>query len=214
MGALQQRVMQALYGEDIWSSFSPSPGIDLQGWGGEHCSFLKIPDVPGEKIIVDVGVWKGQSTACIANILKNHKLDGVVIAVDTFLGSPEHWNEHRGLFNRRHGLPDLYHTFMSNMANAGFAEYVVPLPQTTSTAASILKRLGIRPSVVHVDAAHEYREAMNDMQDYWEILADGGLLIGDDYDDSWPGVVQAAGELAALTDRSIEVIAPKFLLGK
>jgi hypothetical protein len=43
--------------------------------------------------------------------MKDAGLDGCVIAVDTFLGSAEHWDPAGNLFTRHHGLPDIYGTF-------------------------------------------------------------------------------------------------------
>jgi hypothetical protein len=62
---------------------------------------------------VDVGVWKGQSAVTLARAMARHVPEGAVIAVDTFLGSPEHWNPGRpdrmmdGLL-MTHGWPGLY----------------------------------------------------------------------------------------------------------
>lgn len=57
------------------------------------------------------------------------------------------------LFPRRHGMPLLYEQFLTNVVRREVQEYAVPLPQTSETAAAILKRLGIRPDLVHLDAA-------------------------------------------------------------
>ena len=88
--------------------------------------------------MVDVGVWKGQSTINMALAMKSSGMDGCVIAVDTFLGSPEHWD--MKLFDRKNGFPDLYWVFMSNAIPAGAADYIVPVAQTSVTAAHIFKQ--------------------------------------------------------------------------
>jgi predicted O-methyltransferase YrrM len=213
MPALQKMVIDKLYGSDPWQDFVPDQAAELQGWNGDHPSLARLITTPGLKLVADVGVWKGQSTIRMARAMLEADIDGCVIAIDTFLGSPEHWSE-VGLFKRIHGLPDLYRTFMSNVWAAGVQDYVVPLPQTSVTAAKILQRAGLSPSVVHVDAAHEYREALQDVQEYWAILASGGYLIGDDYDVSWPGVVQAAGEFSAQVCRPLTIEHPKWILQK
>lgn len=207
-------VMQKIYGNNIWEGFTPSSVEDnVQGWNGNHSSLSKLASTPGSKIIVDVGVWKGLSTITMANALKRNKIDGVIIAVDTFLGSPEHWSR-RDLFERTHGMPNLYGTFLSNVYSAGVADLIIPLAQTSSTAAKILQSLKIAPDVVHVDAAHEYREVLQDLDDYWKILKEGGFIIGDDYDITWPGVVKAAGEFSAKVAKPLAVEPPKFIIQK
>lgn len=213
MPELQRVVMAALYGHDVWEGFEARPGDTMQGWNGDHPSLANLAAVGGDKIVVDVGVWKGQSTINLARSIKDCGIDGVVIAVDTFLGSPEHWSGN-DYFGRVHGQPDLFQIFLSNVKNAGVSDYVVPMPQTSSTAAHILRDKAIRPALIHVDAAHEYREVMIDLEDYWGILQDGGYMIGDDYHESWPGVVQAAGEFSARVRRPLSIVPPKFILRK
>lgn len=213
MPALQKMVIDRLYSHDPWEGFVPDEAAVLQGWNGDHGSLAMLMNTPGSKLVVDVGVWKGQSTIHMARSMRDAGIDGCVIAVDTFLGSPEHWGDD-GLFQRHCGMPDLYRTFMSNVVAAGVRDYVVPMPQTSITAAAILRRYGLSPSVVHVDAAHEYREVLRDAQEYWSILEPGGYLIGDDYDAAWPGVIQAAGEFSAEVCRPLTIQLPKWILQK
>lgn len=213
--SVYQQIMDALYDRNPWTSFLPDTvDLDVQGWNGSHSSLERLPHKHQSQIIVDVGVWKGQSTITMANNLRAKNIDGVVIAVDTYLGSAEHWDRDRDLFNRCYGMPDLYRTFMSNVAAHKLQDYILPMPQTSTTACMILKARGIRPTLVHVDAAHEYREALQDIRDYWDILADGGVLIGDDYHETWPGVVRAVGEFSAFIGRPLEIAPPKFILTK
>ena len=213
MPTLQKIIIDKLYETDPWEQFVPDATAELQGWNGDHPSLARLSATPGLKLVVDVGVWKGQSTIRMARAMRDAGIDGCVIAVDTFLGSPEHWRD-AGLFKRVHGMPDLYSIFMSNVWAAGVQDYVVPLPQTSVTAAKILQDAGLSPSLVHVDAAHEYPEVLRDTQEYWAILAPGGYLIGDDYDVSWPGVVQAAGEFSSKVGRPLTIELPKWILQK
>jgi hypothetical protein len=211
--------MNRLYGRDIWQGFYPtrqSQG-EVQGWNGKHPVFDKLLREIPIKIIVDVGVWKGQSTIFMAKIL--HKIlnegeHGCVIAVDTFLGSPEHWRHDGRLFERVFGMPDIYRTFLENVFFEGVHELVVPLPQTSANAARILNATGLRVGLVHVDASHDYESVLQDATNYWPLLAAGGVLVGDDYHETWPGVVRAADEFAAKVGLEITVIMPKWIIRK
>ncbi len=206
--------MQRLYRTDVWQGFTPTHADAVQGWNGDHPSLAKLAAGSATKTVIDVGVWKGQSTITMARAMKKAAIDGVVIAVDTFLGSPEHWDSHPDLYERHHGMPNLYATFLSNVINARLTDYVVPLPQTSTTAVTVLRRAGVLAQVIHVDAAHEYREVINDAQDYWPVLAPGGYLVGDDYHPNWPGVIKAAHEFAALKDLELTVDGPKWWVRK
>lgn len=218
MPSLQASIMHLLYGHDIWQGFEPKPDAQMQGWNGDHPSLSRLAGLNGAKLVVDVGVWKGQSTINMASAMKDANLDGCIIAVDTFLGSPEHWDaSHSGqssLFSRVNGMPDLYSIFMSNAHKAGVSDYIVPMPQTSVTAANILHNKGVSPSLVHIDAAHEYEEVMRDAEEYWKILSPGGYMIGDDYHFTWPGVVKAAGEFSAKYGRPLSIETIKWIVDK
>jgi hypothetical protein len=209
-------VMRRIHGTDIYAGFVPTFPEDLQGWNSQHDVFREILS-QGVAIILDVGAWKGGSTIFLAELLKKHEIQGVVIAIDTFLGSPEHWNRDSDMFNliaRRHGLPLLYEQFLTNVVRRGVQGYVVPLPQTSDAAAVILKRLGIRPGLVHLDAAHEYESVLRDARAYWDILAPDGLLVGDDYVPMWDGVIRAANDFAKEVGVGLIQAHPKWVLRK
>ena len=209
---LQQEVMQRLYRTNIWDNFVPSAPPDPQGWNGDHPSLRRLAQVPGRKLVADVGVWKGQSTINLALAIKQAGIDGCVVSIDTFLGSSENWNQE--LFKRRHGLPDLYETFLSNVHKAGVTDIVIPMAQTSVTAAQILKSAGLTISLVHVDAAHEYEEVRRDAEEYFALLEPNGFMIGDDYHFTWPGVVKAANEFAAKHVLPLTIEPPKWIVQK
>jgi hypothetical protein len=209
--------MEKLYGGDIWDKFQPvTVDTEVQGWNGRHPSLDRLISAGAgvATIVIDVGVWKGQSTITMANAMRTAGIDGCVIAVDTFLGSFEHWSGRNALFRRKNGHPDLYDTFLNNVYAADLTRYIVPLPQTSSTAAMILTHLQIAASVVHIDAAHDYEEVLRDATAYWALLGPGGYLIGDDYHASWPGVIRAAGEFSARVGRPLTIEIPKWIMLK
>jgi len=210
-----ESVVRTLYGHNIWENYSPTVAEDAQGWNGDHPALNQLVAMNDNQVVIDVGVWKGMSTLAMAASMKKAGVNGCVISVDTFLGSQEHWTTgDDGLFARHNGMPNLYQIFMSNVCHFGLTDYVVPLPQTSVSAAAIMKRLGVSATVVHIDAAHEYEEVLRDAQEYWDLLVPGGYLVGDDYHVTWPGVVQAAGEFSAAKNAPLTIYAPKWILQK
>src|SRR5665213_781962 len=178
MSQSQRNLMKALYGHDIWEGFKPTPTTrEPEGWNGNHPSLKRLAGTSSTKTVIDVGVWKGQSTITLARAMKGARIDGCIIAVDTFLGSPEHWGAELNLFTRTHGMPDIFQTFMSNACKAGVQDYIIPMPQTSVSAALILQQLKITAALIHIDAAHEYEEVLRDAEEYWKILESGGYLI-------------------------------------
>ncbi|SHJ77804.1 Methyltransferase domain-containing protein [Roseomonas rosea] len=211
------RLMEAVHGTDIYAGFQPIRALDLQGWNGTHPALARAVEETKPAVAFDIGVWKGQSVARLSEAMRHVRPDSALLAIDTFLGSPGHWDRTRpdrivdslGLV---HGWPSLYWQFLSNMVLSGHAERVVPLPQTSDNAAVILKHLRIRADLIHIDAAHEYEPVKRDIENYWALLRPGGIMIGDDY--PWPGVKQAADEFAAAMKLALEVDGPKWTLRK
>ncbi len=49
---------------------------------------------------------------------------------------------------------------------------------------------------VYIDGSHEYGPVLADLDAWWPLVADGGIIAGHDYDTNHPGVVQAVDEFA------------------
>jgi hypothetical protein len=173
----------------IWKGSDPFrdfPGnlfdYDLTGWNSQHSYLGETIAELRPALIVEIGVWKGSSTVFMANELKKYALSSVVIAVDTWLGSSEHWTgPSRADLSFLDARPDLYHKFLSNVIRAQVSDYVVPLPIDSLNAAQILRSLDLNPQMIHLDGGHDYESVMADLRVWWPILAPGGIFVGDDY---------------------------------
>jgi predicted O-methyltransferase YrrM len=182
----------------LWRGYDPLHNIpsnlfefDLQGWNSQHPYLSEAIDGLRPSIIVEIGVWKGGSTVFMANRAKALGLASVVLAVDTWLGSSDHWLT--SLFTEMSffaGYPALYQKFLSNVVRAGVADYVLPIPIDSLNAAQILQSLGVSPGMIHLDGGHDYESVTADLRAWWPLLAPGGALIGDDYFTTgmWPTV--------------------------
>lgn len=171
--------------------------IDMQGWGGNHPIFAELIQKKSPKNICDVGVWKGQSTINMAKCLKNNPQQGLVFAVDTFLGSSEHWYDNadrKRSLKLIHGYPSFYYTFLTNVFCHEVEDFVVPVIATTYSAYLMFAHSNIKFDLIHIDAEHEYLAVKNDIENYWNLLNHDGVMICDDYSSNWPGVVRAVDE--------------------
>jgi hypothetical protein len=104
--------------------------------------------------------------------------------------------------------------FLHNIIAKGIDRRVFPMPMTSSCAYHVLKKLGVTPDLVYIDAGHEETEVAIDLDLYYDLLRPGGVLFGDDYSYSWPGVVAAVNKFAAKHSLLLECGAGKFLLQK
>ncbi len=199
---VRDEIMQKLYaGVDPFAGFpSGLYQADVQGWNSQHEFLATAIEVGRPRIIVEIGVWKGGSTMFMAEKLRSMGLDAVVIAVDTWLGSWDHWvkPEIRRELGFVNGYPQFFYKFLNNVKANGLESYVVPLPLDSLNAYHTMKTLNIVPDIVHIDAGHDYRAVKLDIDIWWPHLAAGGFLIGDDYQPGvWPEVCRAFNEFAA-----------------
>jgi SAM-dependent methyltransferase len=216
-GPSYRELMRRIHGVNIYAGFTPMLAEDRQGWNSQHPSFEEIIRKTRPDLVIDVGVWKGASTILLADLLRQHGINGAVIGIDTFLGSVEHWDRSSGfagLIQHRFGRPLLYEQFLSNVVLAGAHDRIVPLAQTTTIAGVLLARIGVQAGLIHIDASHEYEDVLRDARLYWQILAPGGFLIGDDYNRDWPGVIKAADQFAAEMGVALMSSAPKWIVRK
>jgi predicted O-methyltransferase YrrM len=200
---LREEIVRRLWrGDDPFASVNAElSSLDLQGWNSEH-TYLREAIADRPRIVIEVGVWKGASVIFMAGLLREIAAEGVVIAIDTFLGSWEHWlnPDWRAALEFEAGYPALFRTFQRNVVAAGVADYVVPLPLDSANAAALLDRTRIAADVIHIDAAHDYGSVLADLRAWWPRLLPGGVLIADDYDEDgqyWPSVTKAVDEFVS-----------------
>ena len=207
-------------GIDPYAGFALDPAnVDIQGWGGsEHPCFEDVIAELRPRVIVEIGVWKGASAVHMGKILQRHGIDGVVIAVDTWLGSVEHWinSEWFAGLRVRQGRQTIQQTFMSNVVSEGLQDTVLPLPLDSGNAAELLSAHGVEADLIHIDAGHDYRSVSSDVALWWPRLRPGGVMIGDDYfsNGNWPGVKAAFDEFTARNRLAYDDLEPKIRIRK
>ena len=168
---------------------------DTQGWGSTHPYLTEHIGSIRPRIIVEIGVWKGGSVLSMASKIRELGINGVVLAVDTWLGAWDHWiqDEWFAQLAFDHGYPTINRVFMYNVMREQLQQQVVPLPLDSLNAARVLQHFGYRPDIIHLDGAHDFESVSADLRVWWPLLRPGGLLIADDYYEHthWPGVKQA-----------------------
>jgi hypothetical protein len=81
---------------------------------------------------------------------------------------------------------------------------------TSSSAAELFAKEQVKIDMVYIDAGHREREVYADLQDWWPLT--NKVVVGDDYDSSWSGVISAANRFASENNLNLEVMDSKFLL--
>ena len=187
--------------------------IDLQGWGATRHVFDRLLAQVQPRVVIEVGVWKGATTLRMHQIARELGLATQFVAIDTWLGSSEHWlnAKDRARLGLRGGHPDLYRQFVFNMLEHDAAD-VFPLPMSSGVAARVLAELGVRGDLIYIDASHEETEVRADISNYWLLLTPRGVMFGDDYHVGWPGVVRAVDEFTRAPSRELEIDGPVWIV--
>ena len=139
--------------------------------------------------ILELGSWKGRSTAALAEGLK----DGQIICIDTWRGSD---NERVQDIAKKDGDP-IWVEFSHNHAQNLATGKVKALRMTTLQGLAHLARVDCKFDLIFIDADHRYEAVKADIAEALKILAPGGVLCGHDY--GWGGnlgfVKQAVDEV-------------------
>ncbi len=148
------------------------------------------------KVVIELGAWLGLSTRHIATTLPE---DGIVYAVDHWLGNPQSQNNPI--------IPILYEQFLSNVIHANLTHKIVPIRMTTLDAVKFFESKGIIPDVVYVDAAHDEESVYSDLTAYFPLVKGHGILCGDDWGYGHELPVQKAVKRFA-EENNLKIITP------
>ena len=143
-----------------------------------------VADCPMDGKIVEVGSWKGKSTAFLLVEAWNKSPRIEIYAVDTWLGSEEHAGEEC----IKNGT--LYDEFLANVKPV--SRQLVPLRMTSLKGANFFPDQCL--DSVFIDAAHDYENLKADIAAWLPKVKKGGIIAGHDYMCGWPGVDRAVAE--------------------
>lgn len=156
---------------------------EIQNWFNYERVFdLAISKAEDGAKFVEIGVWKGGSTAYMGvEILKSGKKIEYD-AIDTFEGSKEH-----GV------VVGLYEEAMQNLKPILDLNIVNLIKGHSQDVFS--KYADETLDFCFIDGSHEYEDVKKDIQAYLPKVKKGGILAGHDYDALWSGVIKAVDEL-------------------
>jgi predicted O-methyltransferase YrrM len=144
-----------------------------------------VQKVGGVGKFVEVGSWKGKSSAFMAVEIANSNKNIEFYCVDTWEGS----SEHKLLDN----IDLLYHQFILNMKP--LEKHYKAIRMNSIEAAKGFENDSL--DFVFIDASHEYKDVKKDIQAWLPKVKKGGVLAGHDYYldyDFFPGVKKAVDE--------------------
>lgn len=205
------RVRSLLGQGDPYAGLEDTTPPDLRGWVQPNLGDVArrlLDGAPKEIVIAEVGVWKGASTVVLVEAARASGRWAEVVSVDTWLGAPEFWGPNASPnhdLQRVRGFPRVYETFLRNMRGAGVSGQVTPFPISSVQGAEVMRRLGVAPWLVYVDAAHEADAVEADCRAWWPVIPPGGAMFGDDWSQHWPGVEAGVTAWARFAGADVEV---------
>jgi predicted O-methyltransferase YrrM len=156
---------------------------EIQNWFNYERVFdLAIQKAQDGAKFVEIGVWKGGSTAYMGVEIYNSGKKIHYDAIDTFEGSREH-GQVIGLYEE--AVQNLKPLIDLNVVNIirGHSQDVVSKYQDETI------------DFCFIDGSHEYEDVKKDIMAYLPKVKKGGILAGHDYDAIWSGVIQAVDEI-------------------
>lgn len=191
--------------------------LDLQGWCPD--SFQVVFDEALKRVtpkknrsnneqdgllIFEIGTWKGLSTTIMADRLQSKGIRGRIVAIDTWLGGVDHLTYASSYVGERNrGMPRIYEQFLANVQHKHLEEYIYPFPMASMQASLYFRSVRATADIIYIDADHEFESVISDIRMFWPLLKPGGVMIFDDYQDGWPGVVKAIQQFAAETGNEV-----------
>lgn len=162
----------------------------IHGWFDfEDVYFKAIVHFPENSHFVEVGSWKGKSSAFMAveilNSGKNIKFD----CIDTWDGKGNNgeYDEDIDVINN-----SLYETFLKNMEPV--VGHYTPIRMLSIEASKLYEDESL--DFVYIDGSHDYESVKEDILAWIPKVKIGGVIAGHDYDHA--GVKQAVDELFTL----------------
>jgi hypothetical protein len=161
----------------------------VEGWFNYPDMFAyAVQHAPQEAHFVEIGTWKGQSSAFLAveiiNSGKKIKLD----CIDNFTGSVI---EPGQMLDRDNQAGRLYDVFVNNMKPV--EGHYTAIQGDSAETASLYQDESL--DFVFIDASHDYESIKKDITAWFPKVKIGGLFGGHDYAQPYPGIIRAVNGL-------------------
>ena len=163
-------------------------------------SIVKLIKDGGEFVQIDVlevGSWAGASTITWAKAIQKAGIVGSVHCVDIwepYFDLDVNQGSVYSAMDTAARTGEIYEQFKRNIFEAGVHNIVT---HTKGESKDVLSRLEAgRFQIVFIDASHKYEDVLFDVQEAQRLVADGGIVCGDDLELLVSSVDQAAHELA------------------
>ena len=185
---VRQELLKIRYMKQILFTKKPSQMID--GWMSDAELNWIRQNVIGAKKILEIGSWKGRSTAAIREGMDH---DAVLVCVDTWRGS-----DNEEIHNIAKDISDpIWREFYTNHKKNIDNGKIVTMRMSSKDALEKLEDNKEQFDCIFIDADHSYEACKADIEGSLKVLKNDGLLCGHDHD--WSGVTKAVDEIGGVS---------------
>jgi len=170
--------------EDVQGYFTPKNQEDYE---------YLVRLIPDNGLMVEIGSFRGKSLASIADVIKEKNLK--VFSVDIFDQVESKEYVEPDVYAKK---ANMYQDFLATICKFRLNDFIVVHIMKSINAAKLLSKNGFEIDLVFIDADHSYEAVKADIEAWWPLLKDGGIMSGHDYCKegvSWPGVHKAVHEM-------------------
>jgi hypothetical protein len=177
--------------------------------------FIEIlKTIKEDDLIIEVGTWEGASAIGMGEILKNNNIQNfTILCIDTWLGNSYHREGgHLETLRIKNGYPQLFFHFLKNVKSVKMENNIIPFPTQSIDAARYLSKHNISPKLIYIDASHLYPDVYLDINFYYDLLQNGGIICGDDY--TWDDVKFSIHKFTKEKNLKLQIYLDKWIIFK
>lgn len=153
----------------------------IEGWFNFEGLYQDMLNRFNNAVFVEIGCWKGTSTVCMADKIKNSKKNIKFYAIDIF----ERYEQDDGV------LETTFEEFLQNIEP--IKEYIIPIKGNSHEVYTQFEDQSI--DFLFIDANHNYESIKKDIELWYPKVKPGGVIGGHDY--QFAGVGRAVNEFFA-----------------
>jgi predicted O-methyltransferase YrrM len=157
---------------------------------GEHLNFLASLVKEGRTLVVEFGTFIGGTTRCLA------EAGATVHTIDIGRGINE-----KCFARTEKGLVEIFGLYGEYEVGNNFQGLDLPIIQYLGDSREIdLSHLYGTVGLVFIDGGHSYEVVSHDSAEAFKLIRPDGVIVWDDYNENWPGVVRAVNEVSVSCD--------------
>ncbi len=156
------------------------------GWCDFFDLYSEVVDRYDNCILAEIGVFQGQSSCYLGEIIKERNKNLRLVSIDLFPNEEELIKlagQGAGQSIEKdiiRALPDsLLNIFVRNMRNAEVDDVIIPIKSDSIKASSIFPDEHF--AMVFLDDNHDYTYVVEELKAWWPKVKKGGMYCGHDY---------------------------------